>query len=191
MSTLSAGHDDHWPYPVRQLVCEQRELQGAIVGAVAGLVASGVMLWAGRAWGGVILPQLLSDRMTGIIPTSLFGQALGALESNAKPLTLAGLTLLQVAIGAVIGWVYARVARRDGMGRLSGAITLSLVTWAMSLFVAAPLGEVGVMARDAPGDLWRTQVVFVVASLLFGVMLAAFVPQPAARPAGDTPDPQR
>lgn len=182
MSTLSAGHDDRFAVagegvaPTR----EHRLLGGALVGAAAGLIASGVMLWAGDAWGGVILAQLLSDRMTGIIPTSLFGQALGALESNAKPLTLAGLTILQVVFGAMIGVLYARVVRREVADRLAGAFVLSVAIWALLSFVAAPLGEVGVLAFDAPGDLWRTQVTFVLAAVLFGVLLAAFVPWPMA-----------
>lgn len=85
MSTLSAGHDERFVNAAAggMSVREHRLLRGALVGAAAGLIASGAMLWAGDAWGGVILAQLLSDRMTGIIPTSLFGQALGALDRKS------------------------------------------------------------------------------------------------------------
>lgn len=182
MSTVSTGQDDRFVMPAEDLatVRDRRLLRGGLVGAAAGLAASGAMLWAGSAWGGVILAQLLSDRMTGVIPTSLFGQALGALESNAKPLTLAVLSALQVAVGAVIGALYTRVGRRDALGRLGGALVLSAATWALLSFAAAPLGEVGVLALDAPGELWRTQATFVLAALLFGTLLAMFVPWPVA-----------
>ncbi len=194
MSTISAGHDERFATSVDGGVSvrERRPLRGAFVGAVAGLVASGVMLWAGSAWGGVILAQLLSDRMTDVVPTSLFGQALGALESNAKPLTLAGLTLAQVVGGAVIGAAYSRFAGRAVRRRLAGGIALSLAIWASLSFIAAPLGEVGLLALDAPGGLWRTQATFVLAAVVFGALVAAFVPWPVAWSEGNVePDRQR
>ncbi|MDQ3547334.1 MAG: hypothetical protein M3439_00815, partial [Chloroflexota bacterium] len=194
MSTISAGRDEPFAASVEHTAPARKRslLRGALVGAVAGLVASGAMLWAGSAWGGVILAQLISDRMTGIIPTSMFGQALGALESNAKPLTLAGLTLGQVAGGALIGALYARFGSRDAEGRLAGGIALSVAVWALLSFIAAPVGEVGLLALDAPGDLWRTQATFVLAAVLFGVLVAAFVPWPqASSQERDAPDAQR
>jgi DMSO/TMAO reductase YedYZ molybdopterin-dependent catalytic subunit len=194
MSTISAGHDERFATSVNGgvPVRERRLLRGALVGAVAGLVASGVMLWAGSAWGGVILAQLLSDRMTDIVPTSLFGRALGELESNAKPLTLAGLTIAQVVGGAIIGAAYARFAGRDVGRRLAGGLALSVVVWASLAFVAAPLGEVGLLALDAPGDVWRTQATFVLAAVVFGVLVAAFVPWPVTWQEGNAePDRQR
>ncbi|HYI16794.1 MAG TPA: molybdopterin-dependent oxidoreductase [Thermomicrobiales bacterium] len=183
MSTFSAGHDERFVASVDGVapVRERRWLCGALVGAVAGLAASGAMLWAGDAWGGVILAQLLSDRMTGIIPTSLFGQALGELESNAKPLTLAGLTFAQVMGGAIIGAGYARFGGHRGKRRLADGVVLSAAIWALLALVAAPLGEVGLLALDAPGDVWRTQATFVLAAVVFGVLVAAFVPWPTSR----------
>lgn len=142
--------------------------------------------------GWAILAQLLSDRMTSIIPTSLFGQALGELESKAKPLTLAGITLVQVLGGAVLGALYARVAPRGGVGRLVGGIAVAAFVWILLSFVAAPLGEVGLLAHDAPGELWRTQLTFVLAAGLFGALLAGFVPWPSVAEDGtDVVDGQR
>ena len=180
MSTLSASHDEQFASSVdgNAPVRERKLLHGAFVGAVAGLIASGVMLWAGSTWSGAILAQLLSDRMTGIIPTSLFGQALGALESNAKPLALAGLTIAQVAGGATTGAVYSRFAGRGITSRLAGGVVLSFAIWALLSLVAAPIGEVGLLARDAPGEVWRTQAPFILAAVLFAVLVVAFVPWP-------------
>jgi DMSO/TMAO reductase YedYZ molybdopterin-dependent catalytic subunit len=194
MSTISAGHDERFATSVDEgvPVRERRLLRGALVGAVAGLVASGVMLWAGSAWGGVIVAQLLSDRMTDVVPTSLFGRALGELESNAKPLTLAMLTFAQVVGGAVIGAGYAWFAGRAVRRRVAGGLALSVAIWASLSFAAAPLGEVGLLALDAPGEVWRTQATFVLAAVVFGALVAAFVPWPVTRQAGDAePDRQR
>ncbi len=190
ISADSAQHDDRIASPVESAhdIHERRLLRGAFIGAIAGLIASGVMLWAGSAWGGVILAQLISDRMTGIIPTSMFGQALGALESNAKPLTLAGLILAQVVGGAVIGVIYARLGLRDAESRFAGGIGISLAVWALFSFVAAPIGEVGVLALDAPGDAWRTQLTFILAAVVFGGLVAGFVPWPMSNDGYGYPD---
>jgi len=191
MSSISAERDERYVVVPDQQTTGRKQWHGALVGAVAGLIASGAMLWAGDAWGGVILAQLLSDRMTGIIPTSMFGQALGALESNAKPLTLAGLTVLQVIICSAIGLLFARYARRDVPSRIVGGGIVVLAIWALLALVAAPLGEIGLLARDAPGDVWRTHATFLVAAVIFGALLASFVPWPAGVEVEQPADEQR
>jgi DMSO/TMAO reductase YedYZ molybdopterin-dependent catalytic subunit len=153
--------------------------RGALVGALAALVASGVMLWAGRSWGGAIVAQLLSDRMTAIIPLKVFDRALSALESDAKPFTLAGLTIAQVALGALGGAAYARVARSGARARLAGGATLALVVWLLLNLVAAPLGNVGVFAKDLERGVGATQATFILAAVIFGALTALCLPLPA------------
>lgn len=188
-SPASSDHDDiYGPFMVEastatDVPARASRLNGALVGAAAALAASGVMLWAGRSWDGAVLPQLISDRMTGIIPVSMFGQALGALESNAKALTLVMLTLLQVGLGALVGWSYARYTRSD-VNRIRRALLLTAGVWAFLSFVAAPLGQIGLLAVNAPVGAWSTQGVFVLTASIFGVLLAVFVPWPVANAHG-------
>jgi DMSO/TMAO reductase YedYZ molybdopterin-dependent catalytic subunit len=186
MSSITSADESGLPAaPVAQGTAVLGDLRrqlwnGARVGAAAALVASGLMLWAGKAWGGVILPQLISDRMTSLIPVSLFGQALGSLESNAKPLTLLGITLAQALVGALAGIAYARVAASRHIPRIAGAAALGGLIWLVLSLGAAPAGQVGLFAVDAPGELWRTHATFLLASVVFGLLTAAFVPWPAA-----------
>jgi DMSO/TMAO reductase YedYZ molybdopterin-dependent catalytic subunit len=199
MSTIEASSSDRsQTSPTRDAssvsapaeVTRRQLAAAATIGAVAALVASAVMLWAGRAWGGVILAQLLANRMTGIVPVSLFGRALGALEANAKPLTIVALTLLQMVIGAVIAVGYARVARQHAPRRAVGALALTGGIWLLLALVAAPLGSVGLFALDAPGGAWPTLGIFLLAAVVFGLLVAASVPGPMVR-AADAWDPTR
>ena len=137
------------------------------------------MLWAGQAWGGVIVAQLLSERATAIIPLDLFRRGLQALESDAKPLTLVGLTAAQVLGGAALGALYAWVARPSMRARIAGASALAVVIWLALSFVAAPLGNAGIFARDVE-RVGATQASFILAALLYGVLSAALVPPTVA-----------
>jgi DMSO/TMAO reductase YedYZ molybdopterin-dependent catalytic subunit len=168
-----------------------RYLWGATAGAAAGLAASGVMLWAGEAWGGAILPQLISERATAIVPLDVFRRGLEALESNAKPLTLLGITLGQMLGGAAIGALYATRAADGVRQRLLGGAALALLVWLLLGLVGAPLGDIGLFAVDAPGGFWETQLVFGVSALVFGALLALSVPLPSVALEADADDGRR
>lgn len=145
----------------------------ALIGAVGGLVSAAVMLWAARAWDGVILAQLLSDRMTWLLPTAVFGRVLGELENDAKPLTLVILTVVQMLLGALLAVAFARrAALRGAAARAAAGLLLAVVVWLLLSFVAAPLGQIGLLGLDASGDLWRVQGTFVAAALAFGAVVA-------------------
>ncbi len=160
----------------------------ALIGAVAGLVSAAVMLWAARAWDGVILAQLLSDRMTWLLPTAVFGRVLGELENNAKPLTLVSLTVLQMVLGALLAVAFARrAAVRDVLSRVAAGLLLSVIVWALLSFVAAPLGQIGLLGLDATGDLWRVQGTFVAAALSFGAVVALGLSLLRRERVGDVP----
>lgn len=146
--------------------------RGLLAGSFGALAMAGFSLWAGQRYGGVITAQLLADRVTGVTPVSIFGQVLQQLEENAKALTLLALTLAQVLAGAIIGAVYVAVLRWVAVTPARGAMLLGLAAWLILSLVAAPLGEIGLMARDAPGGAWETQLLFVASAAVFGVSTA-------------------
>ena len=152
---------------------------GLIVGALAGLIASGFMLWAGRNWGGSIVAQLLAERTTAELPLSVVREALGNLEENAKPVALIGITAGQI-IGAAFGaLMYARFAGALIRSRIIGALALSGAAWLVLSLVAAPVGGIGLFALDSPLGAGQTQINFLVTSMVYGVVVAALVPWPA------------
>ncbi|CAN5746256.1 molybdopterin-dependent oxidoreductase [soil metagenome] len=151
---------------------------GLIVGALAGLIASGLMLWIGRAWGGSIVAQLLAERSTAELPLAVVREALGSLEENAKPVALVGITIGQVVVAAIGALVYSRFAGSTVRGRAGGALVLSAGAWLVLSLVAAPVGGIGLFALDSPLGVGATQLNFIITSIVYGVVVAAMVPWP-------------
>jgi len=139
---------------------------GFAAGVVAALLAAVVMLALGPLAGVPVPLQLISDRLTILIPLDIFGAILGSLESQAKPLALAGVIIAQVLLGGVVAVLAARLARR---GVSPGVLFLGLTaaTWAVLAFVVAPLGAIGIAGRDGSAGLWRTVLGFLVVALVF------------------------
>ena len=149
------------------------------MGSAGALVASALMLWAGRAWGGAILPQLIAERATDVLPLDVVRRSLEELENNAKSVALAVITLTQVAGGGLLGFVYSRFARPGVAFRIAGGAALFSISWLLLSIVAAPLGGVGILASEAVQGFARTQAVFILASGVFALFVAVFVPCPA------------
>lgn len=195
MSTISSHADEplSGDLTAQHAVTAERPsiIWSAAAGAAAGLAAGGVMLWAGEAWGGAILAQLISERSTEIIPLELFGRALNALESNAKPLTLLGITLGQALGGAALGALYGLRAGSSVRARLLGGLALAALVWLLLCLVGGPLGDIGLFGVDAPGGFWETQLVFSAAALVFGALLAFSVPWPQVATTEETDDGRR
>lgn len=138
---------------------------GLLVGGIAALLATVVMLLLAGLWGTPVLPQLLADRLIALIPVAVFGTVLDSLESRAKPLTLIGLTLVLVVIGGLAGGLLANRARRVGhVSALFAPVTA--VTWVILAFVAAPLGGIGLIGRDSVAGGWATGFAFLVTAMV-------------------------
>jgi DMSO/TMAO reductase YedYZ molybdopterin-dependent catalytic subunit len=151
---------------------------GLIVGALAGLVASGLMLWIGRSWGGSIVAQLMAERTTAELPLSVVRDSIQNLEENAKPVALIGITIGQVIAAALGAVVYGRFAGSTPRQRILGGLALSGVAWLVLSVVAAPIGGIGLFALDSPLGVGKTHLNFILTSIAYGVMVAAMVPWP-------------
>ncbi len=139
---------------------------GLLVGGIAALLAAVVMLILANLWGTPVLPQLLADRLIALVPVNLFGTVLESLESRAKPLTLVGLTLMLVVIGALAGGILAARIRQDR--GLSGLfVPITVVTWLILAFIAAPLGGIGPIGRDSLAGAWTTGIAFLITAVVY------------------------
>jgi DMSO/TMAO reductase YedYZ molybdopterin-dependent catalytic subunit len=139
---------------------------GLLVGGIAALLATVVMLILANLWGTPVLPQLLADQLIALVPVNVFGTVLDNLESRAKPLTLVGLTLMLVVIGGLAGGIVAARGRRDRtLSRLFVPITV--VTWLILAFVAAPLGGIGPIGRESLADAWTTGIAFLITAVVY------------------------
>ena len=151
---------------------------GLLIGAMAGLIASGFMLWAGRNWGGSIVVQLLAERTTAELPLSVVREALDNLEENAKPVALIGITIGQIIAAAIGALIYARFAGSSLRHRVVGALVLSGIAWLILSVVAAPIGGIGLFAVDSPLGAGQTQINFILTSVVYGAVVGLLVPWP-------------
>jgi DMSO/TMAO reductase YedYZ molybdopterin-dependent catalytic subunit len=153
---------------------------GYYAGVIAGLLASTVMIALGRIWNAPVPPQLLADRLTSLVPVSVFGALLGQFESSAKPLTFVLILLGQIALGGLVGALLAPiVARRGEVGNLFGA-TLAATFGALAL-VLAPLGGIGVFGWGATVGLATAVTSFFLVALTFAGALAIGLREDRAR----------
>ncbi len=155
---------------------------GFLLGAAGALLASVVTLVVGRLWSAPVIPQLLSDRLTAIIPLEVFGQVLGSLESAAKPLALAGIVAGTVLVGGLVAALLA------GRGRAPGFLGLLVGTWGLLALVAAPLGGIGLLGLDAPAGPWRAALAFLAPALTYAAVVSGGLDWLAA---GERVDPER
>lgn len=156
---------------------------GLLVGGIAALLATVVMLILASLWGTPVLPQLLADRLIALVPVNVFGTVLDSLESRAKPLTLVGLTLMLMVIGGLIGgFLAARIGKDGRPSRLFVPVTV--VTWLILAFVAAPLGGIGPIGRESLAGAWPTGIAFLITAVVFAgatvLGLQFLMEQPAA-----------
>jgi DMSO/TMAO reductase YedYZ molybdopterin-dependent catalytic subunit len=158
----------------------RRLLIGVAVGAAAALIASALILLMARHWQGVHIAQLLSDRLTAIVPLAIFREGLERLESNAKPVAMAGLTLGQILIGALIGGFYSTSALFSRRRRAAGAVLLFMIVWTALSLIAAPLSGIAIFGRSASVGLLWAQTTFVVTGVAFAMVVALFVPWPVS-----------
>ena len=147
---------------------------GFYSGLIAGVLATAVMIALGDLWRAPVVPQMLSDRMTAIIPVETFGQILGFLESWAKPLAFAGIVLGQVIVSGFIGLATENVMRKGTspwlvLPGLIGAV------WLMLGLVMAPLGGLGIFAMDSTAGASNAMLAFFVIAGVFGVAIVTGV----------------
>ncbi len=147
---------------------------GYLPGAVAALIASVAMLLLGRLWEAPVPTQLLSDRITSLVPVQVFGAILGKLESQAKPLTFVLLLIGQIVIGAVVGALLAGLLKRGKSPTRLFSVTSALSFLLLGL-VFAPLGNVGLFGQHSTAGTLATLLSFAIISLIYAGVLIAWL----------------
>ncbi len=147
---------------------------GYVPGAVSALLASVVMLLLGKIWEAPVPTQLLSDRITTLVPVDVFGAILGQFESQAKPLTFVLLLAGQVVIGALVGALLASLLQRG-----SSPLTLLSVTAGITFLVLglvfAPLGDAGIFGSRSTAGTVTTVLSFAAIALVFAGVLISWL----------------
>jgi DMSO/TMAO reductase YedYZ molybdopterin-dependent catalytic subunit len=147
---------------------------GYLPGLAAGLIASVAMLLLGKIWGAPVPAQLLSDRLTSVIPLSVFSDILGQLEGSAKPLLFAMIFVGQVVLGGVVGGLLAGYLKR-GYSPLRLFSITSIVMFALLGLVLAPLGSAGIFGQHSTAGITTTMLSFGIIALIFAGSMVAWL----------------
>jgi DMSO/TMAO reductase YedYZ molybdopterin-dependent catalytic subunit len=144
---------------------------GRLIGAVA-MLAMLAVVTIGREWFGTIsLLDTLADGILLLLPLSVFSWLLDLLGTQAKTALLLGLAVLLLLLGA---WLGGRLAVPSP---LAANIWQRATTHAAVLFLLLSM-LIYLIERQGgtTNGLWRFYAVLGVASLVFGVLLAALIP---------------
>ncbi|HLB12900.1 MAG TPA: molybdopterin-dependent oxidoreductase [Dehalococcoidia bacterium] len=156
---------------------------GIIAGLVAAVTMLAVMLVLRVALQIPSLPELLSEGLTLVLPLPLFGLLLGALEARAKFVAVVGLVLGHVVLGALIGYLYARLwgpaSRRptgapDWRNPWMGGLVVSGGLWVLALLLVMPASGVGLLGLASRTGTVPLLLSTLAASLAYGLSLVAF-----------------
>lgn len=143
---------------------------GAFAGALAGLILAVASLLVRLASGVPSYPEILQDRILGAVPGAISGGIIDRLQFNSKPLVIAAIILVQIAIGALLGLALA-MARRQRLSLFAGAL-LGSGYWFLAEMVVLPLlgaGPAGAgVSRGGASAAWA-----IIPDLLFGLALAS------------------
>jgi DMSO/TMAO reductase YedYZ molybdopterin-dependent catalytic subunit len=147
---------------------------GFRAGFVASLLATSLMILLGSRWGAPVVPQLISDRMTAVIPLEVFTRILGTLESAAKPLFFLGVVIGQLIAGALLGGYLDGVVRRGRSPLVVFAGQVAGVWLALGL-VAAPIGGIGIFGNQSTTPMTTTAIAFLVIAVVFGGTISVWL----------------
>lgn len=152
------------------------------VGAWAGAVGALVMILSqaiARLGAGVpMFPDLLEDAFTRDIPAVIFSGVLDTLKFQAKPLLFVGILVLQIAVGVIVGIVYAlrSGSERPGARRhwpgWNRALRYALVAWLAVDLVVLPLAGDGFFGAATSVGAIALNVALLISFFLFGLSLA-------------------
>ncbi|MBI2866202.1 MAG: molybdopterin-dependent oxidoreductase [Chloroflexi bacterium] len=173
--------------------------RGYLSGLAAALVSVGVMSLFRVGLGVPSIPEVLIDPVTAILPLSVFSFFIETLDVWAKPLLAAGLVMVQVTLGGVLGvlwlwgdgWLLHRVpvqqrGRRGGYAvwRWLYGLSFSTLLWTLALGTLLPVAEKGTLGgRSGPGLplSWLASCIaygMVLVGLSYGRQVQSPQPQP-------------
>jgi DMSO/TMAO reductase YedYZ molybdopterin-dependent catalytic subunit len=154
------------------MILSQIRRPGFYFGALAALLATAVMIALGELWRTPVVPQLISDRLTALLPLEVFARILETFESAAKPMAFAGTVLGMLLMGGLIGLAAESAVRRSySPWLLLAGIVLGV--WAFLGLVMTPIGGLGVFARSAFVDSTTTAAAYLAIAAVFASALMA------------------
>ncbi|MEE9398801.1 MAG: molybdopterin-dependent oxidoreductase [Dehalococcoidales bacterium] len=124
--------------------------RGLFVGLAAAVAAGFIMLLFRLAFGAPIVPEVLIDWVTSLMPLGLFLLAVEAFGNWAKPLLVIVLSVILVAAGGGAGmlwsWLQVRWPWTGTSGKWWAGTALGLLLWLLAMVVVLPISGRGFFA---------------------------------------------
>lgn len=150
--------------PVTQVAKPQHS--AFYTGVVAALLATVAMLVLGRLFNAPIAPQLIGDRLTDILPLSVFSKIMGSLEARAKATLFAGAIIGQLIAGGLLAVAVDRSVKRGvKLGTIFAGLWAGV--WLFLGLIIAPIGSVGVFGSRTTVGVGTTFICFGIAALTY------------------------
>src|SRR5436190_950698 len=158
---------------------KQRFNIGFLAGLVAGIVASGLMILLSLLIGGILLPQILGDLITNLMPLSVFDYLHRVIGADAKGylfyIILAGQCLVFALAGGLCSLIIAssRFKRwRDEQEQVDWrvGVVLAAALWLLTGLVLLPASGVGIFGANLAIGAGNTLFSLAVVGLAFGLL---------------------
>ncbi|HET9919766.1 MAG TPA: molybdopterin-dependent oxidoreductase, partial [Ktedonobacteraceae bacterium] len=156
---------------------------GFLAGLAAGVVASGVMLFASVAYGGVSLPEELGSEITALMPPGMFEYLHQLIGGDAKVylfyIILVGQCLVFALSGGLYNLVVARILAASGKARTKrqldwlDGVLLAGALWLLTGLLFLPVTGAGIFGAQLSSGLQSTMLSLAIVGLVFGLL---FVP---------------
>jgi DMSO/TMAO reductase YedYZ molybdopterin-dependent catalytic subunit len=146
----------------------------ALAGTAAGLLMVACMFVVRVLTGAPTLPELFEDQVLALVPGPLFSFVLDRLQFAAKPVLLVGLALTAVPLGAVLGWLYGTILRRQNWPNrigVVGGIGYGLILWLVLEATVAAWGDGLPAAINSAGLLLASAQTFGMSLVLLARLL--------------------
>ena len=162
---------------MEQLPTRLTKRAGFVAGAAAGLAMTVLMVAMRFGFDTVMLPEVMADWLTRLLPPAAFDFFLERLQFNAKRLLFALIMAGQVAVGGGIGVAYAAFAPTREITerqRLAVAAVLALVLWLILAGGFTAVAGEGPFGSSLPNGGFGYSTVLLVATAAFALALTQF-----------------
>lgn len=151
-------------------------------GVVGGSLYVAVSILLGLYFITPSLPELISDRVLGLTPGSLFSAIIDQFQTTAKPLFYVIMVLTLIAVGGALGALFGRyltgpaadAGRFKRFGEFGRALIYGIVLWLFEEVIVLPVGGAGFFGAGN-GASFAGALVRLVGFLAFGAGLAATI----------------
>ncbi len=142
---------------------------------VAGIIATGIMLFLSVSFGGVSLPETFGSDLTALMPPSLFDYLHQTIGGDAKHYLFYGILVGQCLVFALSGALYNRLAiRQERRLQWFDGLLLALILWLFAGVILLPLSGAGIFGADLNTGFSNVLLSLAIVGILFGLLFVLF-----------------